>query len=53
MTKLGLSAFGAITIFGVAVAGIMWLIRRWHGRNCIVHRDQVEHLLALARHDKH
>jgi LPLT family lysophospholipid transporter-like MFS transporter len=53
MTKLGLSAFGAITIFGVAVAGIMWLIRRWHARNCIVHRDQVEHLLALARHDKH
>jgi LPLT family lysophospholipid transporter-like MFS transporter len=53
MTKFGLSAFGAITIFGVAVAGIMWLIRRWHARNCVVHRDQVEHLLALARHDKH
>ena len=53
MVKLGLSAFGAITIFGLAVASIMWLIRRWHRNNCIVHRDEVEHLLALARSDRH
>ena len=53
MTRLGLSAFGAITIFGVAVAGTMWLIKRWHARNCVRHRAELEHLLALARSDKH
>jgi len=53
MTRFGLSAFGAITIFGVVVAGTMWLIARWHRHNCSEHRDEVEHLLALARSDKH
>jgi MFS transporter, LPLT family, lysophospholipid transporter len=48
---LGLSAFGAITAFGLVVAGMMWLIKRWHARNCIVHKDEVEHLLQIARHD--
>jgi hypothetical protein len=53
MTKLGLSAFGAISIFGVLVATLMWLIRRWHQRNCVNHRVEVDHLLALARSDQH
>jgi MFS family permease len=53
MTKLGLSAFGAITIFGLAVATIMWVIQRWHKTNCVRHRDEVQHLLALARSDRH
>jgi len=53
LTRLGLSAFGAITIFGVVVAGTMWLIGRWHRRNCVVHRDEVERLLAIARSDPH
>jgi LPLT family lysophospholipid transporter-like MFS transporter len=48
---LGMSAFGAITAFGVVVAGMMWMIQRWHARNCIEHKDEVEHLLAIARHD--
>ena len=48
---LGLSAFGAITAFGVVVAGVMWLIQRWHARNCVDHKDEVDHLLELARHD--
>jgi LPLT family lysophospholipid transporter-like MFS transporter len=48
---LGLSAFGAITAFGLVVAGVMWLIKRWHARNCIEHKDEVEHLLEIARHD--
>ena len=48
---LGMSAFGAITAFGLVVAGTMWLIQRWHARNCIEHKDEVEHLLAIARHD--
>jgi MFS family permease len=53
MTKLGLSAFGAIAIFGVVVAGTMWWIGRWHKRNCVQHRDEVERLLAIARSDRH
>lgn len=48
---LGLSSFGAITAFGLLVAGVMWLIKRWHARNCIEHKDEVDHLLQVARHD--
>jgi LPLT family lysophospholipid transporter-like MFS transporter len=53
MVKLGLSAFTAIAVFGLVVAGTMALIGRWHARNCINHRDEVERLLAIARSDKH
>ncbi|MFM9880529.1 MAG: lysophospholipid transporter LplT [Burkholderiaceae bacterium] len=48
---LGLSAFAAITIFGVVVAGVMWLIKRWHARNCRVHAAEIERLLVIARND--
>ena len=51
-TGLGLSAFGAITGFGVVVAGNMWLIQRWHKRNTIRHKVQVDHLMSIARSDK-
>ena len=53
MTRLGLSAFTAIAVFGLVVAGVMELIRRWHIRNCARHRDEIERLLAIARSDKH
>jgi MFS transporter, LPLT family, lysophospholipid transporter len=53
MTRFGLSAFGAIAIFGIVVAGTMELIRRWHVRNLQRHRAEVEHLLAIARTDGH
>ena len=53
MTRFGFSAFTAIAAFGVLVAGTMWLIRGWHRRNCVQHREEVDHLLALARLDKH
>ncbi len=52
-TRFGLSAFGAITVFGVVVAGIMWLIQRWHAYNCVHHREEVEHLIHIARQDTH
>ncbi len=48
---VGLSAFGAITIFGLVVAGFMWMIKRWHERNCRDHGPEVEHLLEIARND--
>ena len=47
----GLPTFAAITVFGLVIAGFMWLIKRWHARNCVVHRAEVEHLLAIARND--
>jgi MFS transporter, LPLT family, lysophospholipid transporter len=50
-TGLGLSAFGAITAFGVVVAGFMWIIKRWHAHNCVVHATEVEYLLEIARDD--
>ncbi|MCY7305042.1 MAG: lysophospholipid transporter LplT [Rhodoferax sp.] len=48
---LGLHTFAAITGFGVTVALVMWLIKRWHARNCVRHRAEVEHLLQIARND--
>jgi MFS family permease len=50
-TGMGLSAFGAITVFGMVVAGFMWVIKRWHERNCREHAADVAHLLEVARHD--
>ena len=48
---LGLHTFGAITGFGLVVATVMWLIKRWHASNCIKHRAEVDHLIAIARND--
>ncbi|HWH72972.1 MAG TPA: lysophospholipid transporter LplT [Methylibium sp.] len=53
LTRFGLSAFGAITIFGLVVAGVMWAIRRWHRHNLVQHKTEVEHLLEIARRDPH
>ncbi len=51
LTKFGLSAFVAIAIFGLLTAGIMEVIRRWHRHNTVVHREEVERLLDIARSD--
>jgi len=53
LTKSGLSAYGAITAFGLAVAAAMFGIWLWHRSNTIHHRDEVERLLAVARSDSH
>ena len=50
-TGMGLSAFGAITVFGLVVAGFMWVIKRWHGHNCVAHAAEVDYLLDIARND--
>jgi len=50
-TGLGISAFSAISIFGVLVAVSMWGIKRWHERNCLQHGLEVSHLLDVSRHD--
>ncbi len=51
-TGLGLPTFAAITTFGLVIAGFMWIIKRWHARNCRVYHVEVEHLLYIARTDK-
>ncbi|HYE38657.1 MAG TPA: lysophospholipid transporter LplT [Ramlibacter sp.] len=48
---MGMSAFGAITAFGIVVAGVMTVIQRWHAHNVVKHKDEVDHLLEIARHD--
>jgi len=53
MTRVGLSVFGSITIFGVFVVFASWMIRRWHQRNLVNHRQEVEKLLDIARCDDH
>jgi LPLT family lysophospholipid transporter-like MFS transporter len=53
LTRGGLPVFGSITIFGVFVTGASWLIYRWHQRNLVQHREEVEGLLAIADSDQH
>jgi len=53
MTRVGMSSYASIIVFGLVVAGITWVIQRWHARNCVNDRDEVERLLALARSDRH
>ena len=53
LTKFGLSAFSAIAIFGLIVAATMELIRRWHRRNLVEHKEELARLLAIARTDGH
>jgi MFS transporter, LPLT family, lysophospholipid transporter len=53
MTRFGLSAFAAITAFGLVVAATMEIIRRWHRGNTVQHADEVERLLDIARTDRH
>jgi FtsH-binding integral membrane protein len=52
-TKMGMSAYGAITIFGLTVASLMSLIGLWHRRNAVAHKVEVDRLLAIARSDPH
>ena len=50
-TGMGLSAFGAITAFGLVVAGFMWLIKRWHERNMRDHSEELQQLIEVAKND--
>ncbi|MBW8778601.1 MAG: lysophospholipid transporter LplT [Burkholderiaceae bacterium] len=53
LTRGGLSVFVSIGVFGGLVAFASWLIWRWHKRNLVEHREEVEGLLAIARSDDH
>ena len=50
-TGVGLSAFGAITIFGALVSYAMWHIKMWHEANHLNHREELARLMHIARND--
>ena len=49
LTRFGLSAYVALTVFGILVAATMALIYRWHQRNLGDHKREIERQLAIAR----
>jgi MFS transporter, LPLT family, lysophospholipid transporter len=53
MTRLGLSVYGAITVFGLFSSTVSLLIWYWHRRNLVNHKEEVEALFEIARCDKH
>jgi hypothetical protein len=52
-SAMGVSSYGAITMFGLVVAGTMYLIYRWHRSNLVNHKHELDRLLAIAKSDKH
>jgi LPLT family lysophospholipid transporter-like MFS transporter len=53
MTRLGLSVYGAITVFGLFTSVMSLLIWLWHRRNLVKHTAEVEALFEIARCDRH
>jgi MFS transporter, LPLT family, lysophospholipid transporter len=53
MTTIGIGAFGAITAFGLVVAGAMYLVKRWHDSNLKKYPEEVNRLLEIARTEGH
>jgi hypothetical protein len=53
MTRIGLTVFGSITIFGLFTAVMSALILYWHRSNLKNHPEEVEALLEIARSDNH
>jgi len=50
-TSLGVTAFGIIAFFGFLIAGVMWLIMRWHASNLSKYPAEEAHLIDIATHD--
>jgi len=49
LLHVGHSIYIVIVSFGLFVAGTMAMVQWWYLRNCRVHREEVERLLAFAR----
>ena len=49
LLHVGHSIYIVIVSFGLFVAGTMAVVQWWYLRNCRVHREEVERLLAFAR----
>jgi MFS transporter, LPLT family, lysophospholipid transporter len=48
-----LSIQSVIVLFSVFIAGSMYMVKRWHQFNMHAHRDELEHLLAIAAAGHH
>ncbi len=53
LTMLHLSVFTTITVLGLTVAGMMWLIQRWHRSNLRHHPAELARLLRIAGSEDH
>jgi MFS transporter, LPLT family, lysophospholipid transporter len=53
MTKFQASAFLVIGVLGALVSCTMFFIGRWHAHNLARHPAELDHLLAIARSEKH
>jgi len=49
LLNVGFSIFSVIVVFGLFVAGTMAVVQLWHWRNHLIHRGEVDRLLAFAR----
>jgi LPLT family lysophospholipid transporter-like MFS transporter len=49
LLALGLSIYVVITMFGLFVAGTMYMVQRWYKHNHRLHQQEVDRLLAFAR----
>ena len=48
-TGIGLSAFGAIALFGAVVVAVMMLIQLWYRHNLRHHPAEIKQLMRIAR----
>ncbi len=53
MTRIGVSVYGSITIFGLFTAIVSLLVMYWHYRNMKNHPEELKNLLEIARSDNH
>ncbi|MFL6699883.1 MAG: lysophospholipid transporter LplT [Vitreoscilla sp.] len=53
MTRIGVSVYGSITIFGLFTAIVSLLVMYWHRRNLKTHPEELRKLLEIARSDNH
>ena len=51
--QLELSVNVTVAVFGLLVAGFMYVIGRWHKANLVNHPAELARLLAIAKSDKH
>ncbi|UFS55885.1 lysophospholipid transporter LplT [Comamonadaceae bacterium M7527] len=52
-TAVGVSAYASIACFGLLVAGVMYLIQRWHAHNMRAHPEELARLMSIARDEPH
>lgn len=52
-TAVGVSAYASIACFGLLVAGVMYLIQRWHMHNMCAHPKELARLMSIARDEPH